>query len=76
MIANAIKNIFKEIGILVPSKDKIPKANAISVAVGIAHPFIEKSSPLLNAMKIKAGTIIPPNAAIPGKVIFQGAVPR
>ena len=38
MIANAVKKIFKEIGTLEPSNDKIPKENAISVADGIAQP--------------------------------------
>ena len=34
-----IKKTFKEIGTLEPSKDKIPKENAMSVADGIAQPF-------------------------------------
>ena len=34
-----VKKIFKEIGTLEPSKDKIPSENAMSVADGIAQPF-------------------------------------
>ena len=38
IIANAVKKIFKDIGTLDPSNDKIPKENAISVAEGMAQP--------------------------------------
>ena len=38
MTANAVKNIFKEVGTLLPNKDKIPKAKAMSVAIGIPAP--------------------------------------
>ena len=68
MIASAIRNIFKETGTLLPSSERIPSAKAISVAVGIAHPLSANSSCILNAMKISAGTSIPPSAAIPGSV--------
>ena len=44
-MANAVKNIFNEIGTLDPSNDKIPKENAISVADGIAQPFIVSEFP-------------------------------
>ena len=44
-IASAIKNIFKDVGTLFPKSDNTPKANAISVAVGIAQPLSAKSSP-------------------------------
>ena len=36
--ANAVKNIFREVGTRLPNSDKIPKAKAISVAAGIAQP--------------------------------------
>lgn len=44
----AIVNIksFKFDGILFPSKANTPTANAMSVAVGIAQPFIANSLPL------------------------------
>jgi hypothetical protein len=45
MIASAVKNTFNEIGTLDPSKDNIPKENAISVADGIAHPLIVSELP-------------------------------
>ena len=36
--AKAVKNTFKEVGTLLPKSDKIPKANAMSVAIGIPAP--------------------------------------
>ena len=45
IIAKAVKNTFNEIGTLDPSKDKIPREKAISVAEGIAHPFRVSLSP-------------------------------
>ena len=39
IIANAVKNTLRDKGTLLPNKDKTPNENAISVAVGIAHPF-------------------------------------
>ena len=36
--AKAVINTFKVVGTLFPNKFKIPTANAISVAVGIAQP--------------------------------------
>ena len=38
---------FNEIGTLEPNKDNIPKENAISVADGIAQPFIVPEFPQL-----------------------------
>ena len=45
IIANAVKKTFKEIGTLDPSKDKIPREKAMSVAAGIAHPLIVSALP-------------------------------
>ena len=42
-----IRKIFKDIGTLEPNKDNIPKENAISVADGIAQPFIVSEFPQL-----------------------------
>ena len=39
IIANAVKNTLRDKGTLLPSNDKTPNENAISVAVGMAHPF-------------------------------------
>ena len=47
IIARAVKKIFKEIGTLEPSKDKIPNENAMSVADGIAQPFNVSELPRL-----------------------------
>ena len=38
MIANAARNIFSEAGTREPNRERTRNANAISVAVGIAHP--------------------------------------
>ena len=45
IIARAVKKTFKEMGTRDPSKDSTPSENAISVAEGIAHPFIVKELP-------------------------------
>ena len=45
IIASAVKNTFREIGTLEPSNDKIPNEKAISVAEGIAQPFIVSELP-------------------------------
>ena len=45
IIANAVKKTFNDIGTLEPNKDNIPKENAISVADGIAQPFIVSEFP-------------------------------
>ena len=45
IIAKAIKNILREVGTRLPNKDKTPSAKAMSVAVGIAHPFIANVDP-------------------------------
>jgi hypothetical protein len=36
--ANAVKNTFREVGTLLPNNDNIPKAKAMSVAIGIPAP--------------------------------------
>ncbi len=36
--ASAVKNTFREVGTLLPNKDKMPKAKAMSVAIGIPAP--------------------------------------
>ena len=36
--ANAVKNIFREVGTRLPNSDKIPKAKSISVAIGMPAP--------------------------------------
>ena len=47
----------------------MPTANAISVAVGIPQP-VAAAVPPLNAVKIMAGIIIPPKAAMTGSNAF------
>ena len=38
MTASAVKNIFREMGTFLPKRDRIPKAKAMSVAIGIPQP--------------------------------------
>ena len=45
IIAKAVKKTFNDIGTLDPKRDKIPREKAISVADGIAHPFIVSEFP-------------------------------
>ena len=66
MIANAVKKTFNDNGTRLPSNDKTPSENAISVAVGIAQPCMF-SEPALNAKNN-----IPPIAASNGNNTFFG----
>ena len=45
MIAKAVKKTFRDNGTLFPSKDNTPSEKAMSVAEGMAHPFIVSLSP-------------------------------
>ena len=60
IIANAVKKTFNDIGTLEPSNDKIPKEKAISVADGIAQPFIVSELPQFIKTKNNQVTTIPP----------------
>lgn len=66
MTASANSNTRACGGARLPSKVNAPKAKAMSVAVGIAHPRRSDESAI--ARKMRAGTIIPPRAAINGTV--------
>lgn len=70
-IANAVRNTFKLIGIRLPKRYKTPKANAMSVAIGMPQPGAD-SAPLFNTNYIKAGTTIPPKAAAIGNIALRG----
>lgn len=70
-IAKAAKNIFKLTGTLLSNNDIAARANAISVAMGIAHPAAV-SAPEFNAKNIAAGTIAPPMAHSIGIIAFFG----
>ena len=62
-------NIFNDSGTLLPNKERIPIANAMSVAIGIPAPACV-AVPKLNRRKIHAGMIKPPMAPIRGKEAF------
>jgi hypothetical protein len=49
----------------------IPNVKAISVAVGMAHPFV-KTVPDVNVIKIRAGKATPNNAEMEGNIILLG----
>ena len=64
-IANVSNKTLTATGTREPRSATTPRANAMSVAIGIPHP-LTPSPPALNATKISAGTIMPPSAAIAG----------
>lgn len=63
--AKAVKKTLRDRGTLLPNNDKIPMANAMSVAIGIPYPEWVVV-PELKTKYNTAGTIIPPNAAEKG----------
>jgi hypothetical protein len=63
--ASASSRIRHDAGTRLPSNVNTPTANAMSVAIGIAHPAAPPR-PALSATKIAAGTNIPPSAAANG----------
>ena len=67
--ASAVRNIFKDEGTRLPKRDKIPIANAMSVAIGIPAPFWVMV-PKFNNKNSPAGTSIPPSAPKRGKAAF------
>ena len=67
--AKAVRKIFNDVGTFFPSNERIPTANAISVAIGIPAPdwvFVPK----LITVNSKAGINIPPKAPKIGKAAF------
>ena len=71
-IASVSKNTFNDTGARLPTSARIPSAKAMSVAAGMAQPLIVSGLPQLNATKTKAGTIMPPTAAMPGNKTSAG----
>ena len=70
-IARAARKILREVGTRLPSSESTPKANAMSVAIGIPQPELVAFE-ALNKKNIPAGTIIPPKAANMGMAAFFG----
>jgi hypothetical protein len=68
--ANASKSTRSAPGTRLPSSVRIPTANAISVAIGIAQPA-EPARPTLRLAKITAGTSMPPSAAASGSAALR-----
>jgi hypothetical protein len=71
MIAIANKKIFKATGARDPISANIPRAKAMSVAVGMAQPFRFSGVPQFMIAKINPGTAMPPIAAIMGKIALS-----
>ena len=68
--ANAVRNIFNDVGTFLPNSESIPIAKAMSVAIGIPKP----DCVLVLKFKLKyksAGTIIPPIAPNAGNIAFR-----
>ena len=71
-IARVRTRIFKPKGTRGPSRARNPATKAISVAMGMAHPFAP-GLPCWNARKIAAGTSMPPSAAATGNTVLRGS---
>ena len=67
IVTTEIKNIFNEKGTDLPTIAKTPRENAISVAVGIAHPC-SNPVPLVMYKKMRAGNATPNKAEIAGNI--------
>src|SRR6185437_1620197 len=70
-IASASRNTFSGNGARLPSNASTPSANAISVAIGMPQPWAPRP-PKFHAVKMSAGTSIPPNAAATGNIALRG----
>ena len=68
-MANAVRNTLSDTGTLSPSIERMPTANAMSVAVGIPQPEAA-AVPWFTSVNINAGATTPPNAAITGMRAF------
>ncbi|MPM75667.1 hypothetical protein SDC9_122661 [bioreactor metagenome] len=68
-IARAVRNILSDIGTDLPSNAMTPREKAISVAIGIPHPFW-LIVPAFKALYKSAGSTMPPKAAIIGSAAF------
>ena len=68
-MARAVRNTLSETGTLSPKMERMPTANAMSVAVGMPQPEAA-SVPLFTSVKMSAGATTPPNAAITGRMAF------
>ena len=68
MIAIASSSTFSAIGTRLPSIARMPRAKAMSVAAGMAHPARFAGTSLLMRMKIAAGAAMPPIAANTGRL--------
>lgn len=68
-VARASKKMRNSDGIRSPSNAKTPSAKAMSVAMGMPHPFAP-SSPRVKTRYSAAGRTIPPTAPNTGKAAF------
>jgi hypothetical protein len=66
MMASEVRKTLSELGTREPTRASTPSAKAMSVAVGTAQPRQFSGWGKLTAMKITAGTNMPPKAAING----------
>lgn len=69
-MASAVRKTLSDTGTRSPSIERMPIANAMSVAVGIPQPFAA-AVPALNARKIAAGASMPPAAASTGRIALR-----
>jgi hypothetical protein len=71
-MASVMRKTLSEVGTRLPSSSSTPRANAMSVAAGIAQPCSATGSRWLNAIYTSAGAIIPPTAAMAGSTACDG----
>ena len=67
IMASAVKNIFNEKGTDLPTIARTPNENAMSVAVGMAHPC-SNPVPRVIYKKTSAGAATPNRADIAGNI--------
>ena len=71
-MASVSRNTLSEEGALLPTKARMPSANAMSVAAGMAQPPSVSGVPQFSITKTSAGRAIPPTAAMPGRATSAG----
>ena len=69
MMAKAVRKTMRPTGTPDPRRANVPRAKAISVAIGMAHPTWAGVFPVKIQYK-PAGTTIPPKAAAMGRMTF------
>ena len=70
-IASAVRKMARDRGARLPTSAITPMAKAMSVAIGMAQPSNAAGLFRLNSQKMSTGTIMPPTAAIAGRMALR-----